>query len=112
MSDSAAESQKYHLSKIRPHGLVGIGSAFADNRDRWMSEEEQKTASNTLLLLREACETIGIRNISPEIERLDNMLSYRKTEYISIHLDHLKDRIIDELSSNAFVHIPSQKLKY
>jgi hypothetical protein len=26
MSDSAAESQKYHLSKIRPHGLKASGA--------------------------------------------------------------------------------------
>jgi hypothetical protein len=92
-------------------GLVGLGYIFEEEY-RWLSEDERGTAGSTLSLLQEACEIIGIRNISTEIIRIKDLLQYEKKEVLLIHLEHLTERITEELSTRSFVHIPDDKLKY
>lgn len=105
------------VAPVAPHGLGGLGGLGnifnnANSSNEWLTDEEQNKIKDVLSLINRVCRDIGIRNISSEIDRISSVLPNRKKISLVISIEHLSDRIVDELKETEFAHIDAEKVQY
>lgn len=102
------------LSIAGNNQLSGLGSIFhnPDEKGEWLNEEEQDRINKVLDVMRDVCSDVAINNIGPEITRLSGYLPSRKRSSLLISIDHLVDRIVDDLNEILFVHINNDRKQF
>jgi hypothetical protein len=80
--------------------------------DQWLDAEEQESTTDLLNIIKAACAKIDILDVDGEIERIITYVRYLRKSELRVHLDHLRERIADEIKKASFIHISSKKAAY
>jgi hypothetical protein len=79
-----------------------------------LAQEERKEILDTLDWVASACEQIGMIGIMNDIGRArrDAEVLFADRQKLRFHIEHITERVVDELRDQSFLHIPPERIKY
>lgn len=79
-----------------------------------LTNEESSKIIRTLGWVDSACRGIGLINITKDIDRAkrDTKGLFPDRQKIRFHIEHITERVVDDLAEQLFLHLPSDKAKH
>jgi hypothetical protein len=79
-----------------------------------ISDSDRERIGSTLGWVIDSCLQIGLVGISKDIERARNDAGglFLDRQKLRFHVEHITNRIVDELEEQLFLHIPAEKARY
>jgi hypothetical protein len=78
----------------------------------WLGEGEKNRITQILKMVNNSCKNIAIFSVDKEIKRIISLIIHAKRNDVIIHIEYLRDRLIDELENALFLHVSTEHSKY